>query len=198
MCIAIVTEGNVKLKDEWLYNSMLNNPDGAGIAYIDGNRVRISKGYMTYNDMQKEYDKLFKLFGDQPMLLHARIATAGLVNKDNCHPFYIRGGAMIHNGHLWSPDGGHNAEKSDTREFASIFYNILNFDDVEDAIENFSFDEAIGHDRMAFLYDDGRYLTAGTWQQEDGVLFSNGGYRYGRSSYALYDDDDHNYNYCMT
>lgn len=202
MCIAIVQKAGKRVKDEWLRSSFTSNPDGAGFAYIKEGKVLISKGFMDMFSFMAEYDRLHTLFGqDNAMLLHCRIATAGKVNKHNCHPFPIKGGALIHNGHLWSVPKGFNAKKSDTREFAEMFYNILNFDDVSKAIADNSFMEAIGYDRMAMLYDDGRYVVTDNWHEEEEALFSNGGYRYGRYSTMpdLVDNDDWNYyQTCMT
>lgn len=200
MCIAIVNKAGQRMPDDWLRNSFSYNPDGAGFAYIKDGKVLISKGYMDEHKFLVAYDGLWELYGrDNPMLIHCRIATAGLVNKNNCHPFPIKGGALIHNGHLWSVPNGFNAKKSDTREFAETFYNILNYDDVVKTVEDGTFDEAIRGDRMAMLYDDSRFVMAGDWQEEEQGFFSNGGYKYGRSvRQNVYDDEDwHNYNYCM-
>ena len=182
MCIGIVQGAGHKLDSEWLYNSFQSNPDGAGIAYVEDGQVRISKGHMKYVDLQAAYNVLYDKYGvDNPMLVHCRIATAGSVSKLNCHPFPIKGGAMIHNGHLWSVDEERNGDQSDTREFASMFFNILNYDDLDKAIREGDFDEAIGHDRMAFLYGSGDVLLAGHWYHEKHASFSNTGYK--RSSY---------------
>ena len=191
MCIAIVTKPNQRLPDEWLANSFNSNPDGGGIAYIQDGQVKIHKGLMEYDKFYEAYDAVQQRAGHNHMLVHCRIATAGPVNQANCHPFRIKEGALIHNGHLWSPD---NKEMSDTREFASIFYNILDYDSLSRSIEEFDFADVIGNDRMAMLYDDGRVLRAGHWQEEDVGWFSNGGYKYGLTRW---ENDAWDYNYCM-
>lgn len=191
MCIAIVAPAGCRIKESHLINSFEGNPDGAGIAYIDDGQVRISKGHMKLQQFVDSYNKLFDKFGrDNAMLAHCRIATAGEVSKDNCHPFKIRGGAMIHNGHLWTT---YNTKKSDTREFAEIFHNILDYDSIVKAVNEEDFLQIIGHDKMGFLYDDGRWTVAGHWTEdaETGVLFSNSGYSsgYGHNPLASYNDD---------
>lgn len=197
MCIAIVNQPGTRLKEEWLTSSFINNPDGGGFAYIKEGAVAISKGWMTLAGFVDTYNHLFDKWGkDNPMLVHCRIATAGKVNEDNCHPFKIKGGALIHNGHLWSVDGGHNGIKSDTREFSEIFYNILNYDDVTKAVAEFDLADVIGSDKMAMLYDDGRYACVGDWQVEEGAMFSNRGYASsygGCSNYSADDWEYHNY-----
>lgn len=185
MCIAIVQKAGHQLKGEWLVNSFLGNDDGAGFAYIKDGKVQIEKGFMEMRPFITAYDRLYNEHGkDNPMLIHCRIATAGRVGKDNCHPFRIKGGALIHNGHLWSTEGGRDGDKSDTREFAERCHNILGYEDVIRAIKYEDFEKAIGYDRMAMLYDDGRYALAGSWHEEDGALFSNAGYKH--SFYSRY------------
>lgn len=189
MCIAVVVPAGHNLRDDWISNSMDSNPDGAGFAYVKDGKVEISKGFFRALDAIEAYKEIKSMYGDNAILFHARIATAGRVDKDNCHPFRIRGGAMIHNGHLWSVDKGHEAVKSDTREFAEIFYNILDFNSVTKAIDEGDFEEVISHDKMAFLYDDGSWTTAGHFYNNAGVLFSNTGYVSARGAYW----DDNNY-----
>jgi predicted glutamine amidotransferase len=185
MCIAIIQKAGKRIPTEWLVNSFLGNDDGAGFAYIKDGKVEIAKGYMTMKSFLPAYEELHNAYGkDNPMLIHCRIATAGRVGADNCHPFPIKGGALIHNGHLWSTDGGRDGDKSDTREFAEKFYNILDYNSVMEAIAHHDFADAIGHDRMAMLYDDGRYAVAGSWHNEDVGLFSNSGYKYSYGSYG--------------
>lgn len=196
MCIAIVAPAGRRIEEQHLINSFNGNPDGAGFAYVKDGKVTVSKGHMTLSSFVETYKTLFDSFGgENPMLAHCRIATAGAVTRDNCHPFRIKGGAMIHNGHLWNT--GYDSAKSDTREFAEIFHNILDFDSIKVALEEDDFLEIIGHDKMAFLYDSGEWLTAGDWvtDMDTGVLFSNSGYRSGLGNNPLnYYNDEWDYN----
>lgn len=196
MCIAIVNKAGKTIPTAWLESCFEGNPDGAGFAYIKEGKVQISKGYMDMKSFLIAYDGLTQTFGqDNPMLVHCRIATAGRVNKGNCHPFPIKGGALIHNGTLWSVTDGFDAKKSDTREFAEMFYNILDYGSVVKAVASGEFTDAIGYDKMAMLYDDGRFALAGNWYEEDCALFSNTGYGHAPvSSYYMFEGlDDWDY-----
>lgn len=178
MCIAIIAPAGCRVGHRHLVNSFNGNSDGAGIAFVNERGVSLSKGHMDLPSFIKAYDDLYTKFGnDNAMLLHCRIATAGAVTKSNCHPFLIKGGAMIHNGHLWST--GWESEKSDTREFAEIFYNILDYDSITKAAS--SLEEIIGWDKLGFLYDDGQWAKVGEWIEDEvtGVFFSNSGYMTG-------------------
>lgn len=108
------------------------------------------------------------------MLIHFRIATEGKVNKANCHPFRIKGGALIHNGSLWSTPGGLSAEFSDTRAFASRMHNELRYDVVKASIQELS--DAIGWNKLAMLYENGEYVRIGKWYEDKGIWYSNEGY----------------------
>lgn len=180
MCIAIVQPAGCRIDERHLVNSFTGNPDGAGFAYVHEGEVVIAKGYFKLSSFINAYNTIHDAYGkDGAVLAHCRIATAGAVDADNCHPFKIKGGAMIHNGHLWStPDG---EKKSDTREFSEIFYNILDIESVKAAVDKDDFTDIIGHDKMAFLYNDGQWAVAGDWTTcpVSGVMYSNRGYQSG-------------------
>lgn len=176
MCIAVLTTEDKVVPTDILTRCFNGNKDGAGFAYIDPHeqKVVIDKGYFKLDDFLNKYDDLLgKGANKKPMLIHARIATMGKVGRDNCHPFRIRNGALIHNGTLWY-GGGRNLEKSDTREFAEQAHNILTYEDLSVNIKRVS--QAIGsYNKVAMLYEDGKYIILneeqGTWQ--DGVWYSN-------------------------
>lgn len=177
MCVAILTLPTKVVPADTLGRYFDGNRDGAGFAYIDplnNAGVVIDKGYFKKEDFLDKYADLVRRKVNEkfPVLIHARIATMGKKNRDNCHPFRIRGGALIHNGVLWS--GSINAEMSDTREFAHKAHNILTYDDLSVNIERMS--KAVGsYNKLAMLFDDGRHIIIneeqGTWQ--DGVWYSN-------------------------
>ncbi len=157
---------------------MSSNRDGGGIAYVANGKVEISKGFFVFGQFMAEYKRLFDLYGkDNPMLIHFRIATQGMVNKNNCHPFPIKGGALIHNGSLWNI-GGTQAKVSDTRDFASTVHNILNYEDVSECVDELG--KAINSwNKVAMLYDNGKTIVLNKykWYEDDGILYSHSGYK---------------------
>lgn len=114
MCIVIL---NTKGELDWntFENCWANNPDGAGIAYVEDGTLKIIKEmespeqlFLLYHDIRQE--------NSLPMVIHFRIATSGRVNEDNCHPFEVFPGlAMAHNGIIENVRA--TKKTSDTRIF---------------------------------------------------------------------------------
>ncbi|WP_333624291.1 class II glutamine amidotransferase [Sphingobacterium siyangense] len=99
MCIAILNTTG-KLDYELFVSCWESNPDGAGIAYVDQNNVRFMKEMESVYDFYLQYCAI-RAGNDLPMIIHFRVATSGMVNEENCHPFEVFPGlAMAHNGIL--------------------------------------------------------------------------------------------------
>lgn len=175
MCVAIVANQGAVVPNDRLWQGWSRNRDGGGFAYVKDGEVVIEKGFMEYNKFQKAYEKAAEKYAaESPFLVHMRITTSGGTSKVNTHPFKIKGGAMIHNGVMFTPTGEENRGKSDTRIFAERFHNILQLEDVLAAGEDII--DAVGsYNKLAFLYDDRRYAIlneqAGYWLND--VWYSN-------------------------
>jgi predicted glutamine amidotransferase len=177
MCVAILQKSG-ELSGAQLYAGWRVNRDGGGFAYLDDDKkVQISTGFMQYNDFEKAYRKVVKRYGTNgPMLVHMRIRSAGGMGPKNCHPFRIKGGAMIHNGTMFQPSEDGKDAKSDTRIFAESLYNILDIDSVKKAERGIL--RSVGyHNKLCFLYDGGDYYIVneerGYWSKDNTVWFSN-------------------------
>ena len=178
MCIAILAPKGQTVPNEVLVRAFNGNRDGAGFAYIKKGEIVVDKGYMELPVFCNKYKQLIasKVHEDSPMLIHCRIATIGKVCAENCHPFRIREGAMIHNGSLWWDSYSSRASaKSDTRLFAERLHNALKYDDM--IVDKAGLEKAIGFDKMAFLFKTGKYIILnedrGTWH--GGVWYSHAG-----------------------
>lgn len=181
MCVAIVQKIGAVIDNRNLYEGWISNKDGGGFAYVDRNtnKVVIKSGFLEYNKFQKAYEAAVLEHGDQsPMLVHMRIRTSGDVSEKNCHPFRIRGGALIHNGIMFTPTGtlaGRASDKkSDTRIFCDVFHNALIPAHVRLA-EKGILSAIGGHNKLCMLYDTREYIIlnegAGYWK--DDVWYSN-------------------------
>jgi hypothetical protein len=120
MCIAIYKPAGVKIRKTILSHCFDQNPHGAGFAVPDENGITIRKGFFTFREFWREYRE--KSAG-MAMLIHFRVATSGVIDGDNCHPWRIdKDHAMIHNGVLEHKLGLCHDDVSDTGLFA---HNIL-------------------------------------------------------------------------
>lgn len=84
MCMAIFKPSNVPLPAKMILGDCFAvNPDGAGVAYVDGG-VTIKKGLMTYTSFLAAAASIPL---SAPAILHCRAATHGTVSPGATHPF---------------------------------------------------------------------------------------------------------------
>lgn len=92
MCCWVYKPKGVEMIDREEMKSIVNtNPDGIGIAYTKNGQLNFAKGFMTFDEFEKFYDKLIKVINvkDEAMLFHARITTTKSVKPFQCHPFVV-------------------------------------------------------------------------------------------------------------
>lgn len=199
MCIIAAKPSGVAMPTRDTIRNMWNvNSDGAGIMYVENNKVRIEKGFMKYKSFAKKLDELERRLDltATPLVMHFRITTHGGTKPENTHPFPITDsiGALkklksyadvgvAHNGIITSVSPRKGI--SDTMEYIATqlaplkralprFY--ANKDAmllVKNAIES----------KMAFLTKEGKIYTIGDFIEDKGVLYSNGSYQ---KSYCHY------------
>ena len=119
MCLLVVSSPNSTPKRKDLECASCNNPHGFGYAVIAGNKIITGKG-MSAKKIIKEFLAVRKQYPNSYAMYHARFATHGVKNDDNCHPFQVGGSDLTylaHNGIL-SVDIPANDKRSDTRIFA--------------------------------------------------------------------------------
>lgn len=119
MCLLVVSSPNSTPKRKDLECASSNNPHGFGYAVIAGNKIITGRG-MSSKKVIKEFLAVRKQYPGSYAMFHARLATHGVKNDDNCHPFKVGGSELTylaHNGVL-SVDIPANDMRSDTRIFA--------------------------------------------------------------------------------
>ena len=94
MCVAIYKPVGVKTPSlETLFQCWEANPDGAGFALpIPDNEkyaFHIRKGFMTWEDFVRAFEKFNLADCESDLLIHFRIATHGGISPGNTHPFPI-------------------------------------------------------------------------------------------------------------
>lgn len=175
MCIAIFKPKNTKLKRKHLENSAEVNPDGFGVAWSDGQKLR------TFRTMKAgEWIDKVQSLENFPAIIHARIRTHGKTDLENCHPFRVSGGlAFIHNGCLPISTAS-KPDRSDTWHFNAYVLRPLIRDTrgVTAPVVELLHEYARGS-KLAFLDYRGRHLIihekSGQW--EGGAWWSNCSYK---------------------
>jgi glutamine amidotransferase len=179
MCIAILNPPRVTLKKSTLLKCWENNPDGAGMIFTDTQTetLYILKEMRSAELFYKAYQHHRRKNLDSYFVLHFRIATAGKVNEDNCHPFVINEDlAFVHNGIISKARTSVNY--SDTYYFnADILQNLPpDFTQNEAILE--LIEAAIGNSKLVFLNSKNEplILNSHLGHYSNGVWYSNRSY----------------------
>ena len=171
MCILIAKPKSVQMPSEkTMKNCWESNPDGAGIAWSDGRKLFLRKGFMKWDDFIKEYRTLN--LNDFDAIIHFRIATHGTVKPSNTHPFNVSDRIVAgHNGILpITPEGDWTDSETFFKRIASPILETYSLDSLvfEQAVN-----AVIGTSKLAFLTDSSKLKTFGKFIIEDGVMYSN-------------------------
>ena len=161
------------------YGAVINN-DGHGFAIVSRGQLIIGHG-MDADVMINKFARIRSKHHSGPALFHSRMATAGSINRFNCHPFRIGGDkrtVMAHNGIMpnsLQPKKGDR--RSDTRITAEDLLRGMN---LGDATYRDDLASSIGRwNKLVILtvnpaYDSNAYLVngdQGVWR--DGIWYSN-------------------------
>ncbi len=166
MCLIIhKPEGSTVPK--WVIESALEyNNDGFGV--MAEGKARKWK-YRTLEQIQDILGPLEAVNA----ALHFRMATDGLVNKSNAHPFKLRNRAwLMHNGMLSKYRTSKTDKISDTRKFIDTFCNPLISE--HGSIPTAKLEEEIWGNTICLMQKDGEINRYGSgWTKHDGNFFSN-------------------------
>ena len=198
MCIIAAKPVGVDMPSDKIIENMWNgNSDGAGFMWAEKGNVHIHKGFMTYEDFRSALDKFCSSHDTKntALVMHFRITTHGGTKPENCHPFPITDNISLltkaecktkigvaHNGII-----NINPRKgiSDTMEYIASQLAPL-YRGVPDFYRNKSLIEMIYNataSRLAFLTGDGHIFTVGEFQEDKGIKYSNGSYKYSFRSF---------------
>lgn len=182
----IAKSAGQELKEDVLEACLKANQDGFGAAWFDGTKVRKTRGLHGI----KKILEVEKAIRDYKAIIHFRWTTHGRTCNENCHPFVVgRGqGAFAHNGIFTSAKSF--KDWSDTRVIAHYFNQCSEAAIIKN-LEKFNNWHGYGN-RTAFLLSDGNIYRTGTWQEHDGVQFSNLNWKH---SGRMYDYDSCDYDW---
>lgn len=192
MCIILTCEPNVRPDYDLIQTCFWNNPDGAGLMWLEDGRVQTSKGY---NDEDSLYDMICAVPKQSRLVIHMRIATSGGIDVGTCHPFPICNdldvlhaadadcnAAIAHNGII---AGMHTDVKlgiSDTVDFVRTIVNPMYLDEGITKSVCRRIKRAAPGNRFAIMTKDGKVRRLGDgWETvTKGIHASNGSWRYDR------------------
>lgn len=191
-CIIHRIKDGKRISDEYVKKIVNKNPHGWGISYIDDHGVlQVFKSL----EMKMAADKIKELEDKNiEFLFHARWATHGEKDEENCHPFPIKKGTMFHNGKMEFPLW--NKKMSDSWHFTLKVNKLLRKGVKLEFIINNKFKSIIKDSRLAFMLENGEILKFGEWHEIDGNFYSKIDWKnsYGYSS-RWYEDEEFNYGY---
>ena len=209
MCLLIVCEPNSTPNQADLHAGACSNPHGFGFAIHAGDRI-ISERSMSAKKSIARFMELRAQYPDGYAMWHARYATHGVKNEQNCHPFMVGGDErtyLAHNGVL-DISIAKSDKRSDTRVFAEDTLpriggvSALDDDNVWIMAESWSKGSKIAILTCDPAAKHPMYLlneSAGTWDNE-GIWWSNQSHKrttylepvkktYDESDYKLWADD---------
>jgi hypothetical protein len=209
MCIILTCEKNVRPDYDLIETCFWNNPDGAGIMWVEDGRVMTSKGFM---DERELYRAIEAVPMDSRLVVHMRIATSGGINVGTCHPFPVctdldilhasdvEGDiAVAHNGVIRGVPTDNKKGISDTVWYVSHTVNDLyrqNGYHVTKSMLRHIKEQAPGN-RFAVMTKDGAVYRVGVgWETvTKGIQASNSGWRWSMPTYNtkgwnLWSEDD--------
>ena len=183
MCVICISPKGVRqpYEDEF-FDMWTTNPHGAGYMVARNGVVEIHKGFMTYDDFMDQIE--FERFtSDDVVVYHFRIATQGAICPQMCHPFPFTTSTeglraldvecrvgIAHNGVIRLTSTG-NAELSDTALYIRDYLPKRVRKGMNNRVLTTIYNDI--NSRMVFLFADGNFKTVGSWENLDGLEYSN-------------------------
>lgn len=185
MCVLLAKQPGQEIKADVLEACLNTNQDGFGAAWFDGTKVRKTRGLHGL----KKILEVEKMIRDHKAIIHFRWTTHGRTCNENCHPFVVgKGtGAFAHNG-IFS-DAKSYKDWSDTRVIAHYFNQCSEAAIIKN-LPKFTKWHGQGN-RTAFLLSDGNIYRTGSWQEHEGVQFSNLNWKYSSKAYDYESCENH-------
>ena len=119
MCVIIENTKGVKIDENAIANCITSNSDGFGLFDFDKKEVFKTMDAAIFKE---------EILSRRKYVAHCRLATHGVQNEDNCHPFYFRhrgsGYYLFHNGIEGSYQSLVGKMKTDSEGIALMLSNL--------------------------------------------------------------------------
>jgi predicted glutamine amidotransferase len=170
MCLIIFSPDikKSKIDPDDIARAFKINDDGAGMAYIKNGNVITDKVYFKFKSFKKAYKKVTSEISG-PLLIHFRLSTSGLLNRENAHPFTVDKNKLVvaHNG-IFSELSEEKSKTSDTVKFVGLMKSLNWCFPYNKAQQKVLEMICGGYNKLVFLDNKEKYLIineeAGTWK----------------------------------
>ena len=186
MCLLVVQKENARMSNKQISNAWKRNSDGAGYSFALNNEI-VTKKYMDKISFINNFTTDWNNNKNKVFIIHFRLATHGLTNLDNVHPFKVNKNLVFaHNGVINCVDDNHKL--SDTQMYniqvlKNLQANFLNNNAIRKLIS-----ESIGNSKLAFLDNKGDYTIInsefGKWDKNKSIWFSNDSHKTQKSIFV--------------
>lgn len=162
MCVILHKKEGFSVCESDIKDAFETNPDGCGLMYREKNIVITEKGMWDISHLLRR----IKALGTKEYVLHLRIATHGLINEGNCHPFKVGNNHYyMHNGTLTI--NCRNKKMSDTWHFAQFLKTVKLNNRFIDYLG-----DIVGFNKLIFMNGE-HTRTVGNWEDYQGNSWSN-------------------------
>jgi predicted glutamine amidotransferase len=217
MCIIVAKSKKAPLPTKQiLKNCFENNSDGAGFMYTYNGNVIIDKGYMSFKQFYKRFQRLKELFNDfenKSLVMHFRIGTSAGNTPENTHPYPVSTKVdelhslytitklgIVHNGIIRDYTITGDKEMNDTQHYiqdyvAKIYSKFPKFYEDKDLMLSM---EKMCDSKLCFLTSDDELYYVGDFKTDRGIKYSNETYSYSYNDtkwYSRYSNDYYRYGY---
>lgn len=194
MCIIIAAPEGKKISQETFELCADANPHGCGYSFINNSKIVIKKGLFTPQKLYSMYEKDYN--DKRKFLIHFRYISIGTKSIVNCHPFNISNKyALTHNGTM------HHVEThkkfSDSLMFSKLVEKLPNKWENNNSIMEL-LDEYVRSSKICILTNYNKFIFIGnekSWVNDDGVMYSNCGYKKVDKTPVIYTPMRYAYNY---
>ena len=190
MCIIAAKPAGIALPNaETIETMWYSNPHGAGFMYAHDGKVVIEKGFMKLDEFTAALDRVAQTVDltATGVVMHFRITTHGGTCPSNTHPFPLSGSiaalrklryvtdiGVAHNG-IISTVHPRDKETSDTMELIASELSLLykgcpKFYEDKNLMRLV---ETLCDSKLAFLLGDGSIHTVGSFNEHEGIMYSN-------------------------
>lgn len=192
MCIICASAAGVRQPDAATLRRMfINNPHGAGFMYAREGKVTIEKGFMRWDDFARAVKNAAFTAAD-PVVYHFRISTQAGVNPGMTHPFPLTADitktreldvvcpvGVAHNGIVRMTSDFRDKVYSDTAHYIAEFmaYLIRSGNDLRNPAILDAIARMTDGSKWAIMDGSGYIATAGGFINDNGLLYSNAGFR---------------------